>query len=165
MLPICRILHYLFPQHCSQRIKVPVAGPGKCGRPRRSRGRAAVVRRIFAEFIAGRGRDAIAENLTRDGIACPSAPGRNSHRCGVAWSKSAVRVILTNPRYTGRQVWSRQRKDEVLIDVADVALGHTTKMRWNEAGQWIYSEQVTHPAIIDEQTFARAQEVLVGRRH
>jgi site-specific DNA recombinase len=35
-------------------------------------------------------------------------------------------------------VWNRQRKDEVLIDVQDVALGHTTKMRWNEAGKWIY---------------------------
>jgi site-specific DNA recombinase len=31
------------------------------------------------------------------------------HRAGLAWSKGAVRVILTNPRYTGRQVWNRQR--------------------------------------------------------
>jgi recombinase len=31
----------------------------------------------------------------------------------------AVRAILMNPRYTGRQVWNRQRKDEVLIDVHD----------------------------------------------
>ncbi|WP_442931225.1 recombinase family protein [Micromonospora sp. NBC_00389] len=41
----------------------------------------------------------------------------------MAWSKSAVRVILTNPRYTGRQVWKKQRTDEVLLDVDDVALG------------------------------------------
>jgi site-specific DNA recombinase len=89
------------------------------------------VLRIFAEFLAGFGIYAIAQRLTADGIPCPSAhdPGRNRHRCGIAWSKSAVRVILTNPRYTGRQVWNRQRKDEVLIDVHDVALGHTTKMR------------------------------------
>jgi site-specific DNA recombinase len=127
---------------------------------------AAVVRRIFAEFLSGVGLYAIAEHLTRDGIPCPSAhdPGRNKHRCGIAWSKYAIRAILTNPRYTGRQVWNRQRKDEVLIDVADVALGHMTKMRWNEAGKWIYSEQVVHPPIIDAETFEHAQQVIESRR-
>ena len=126
---------------------------------------AAVVVRIFAEFLAGAGIYAIAEGLTRDGIPCPSAhdPGRNRHRCGIAWSKSAVRAILTNPRYTGRQVWNRQRKDEVLIDVHDVALGHTTKMRWNEKGKWIYSEEPVHPAIISPQTFQQAQDILAAR--
>src|SRR6266496_542966 len=124
-----------------------------------------VVVRIFAEFLADAGIYAIAEGLTRDGIPCPSAhdPGRNRHRCGIAWSKGAVRAILTNPRYTGRQVWNRQRKDEVLLDVHDVALGHTTKMRWNEAGKWIYSEEVVHPPIIDAETFQRAQDVLAAR--
>ena len=79
---------------------------------------ATVVQRIFAEFIAGRGLFAIAEGLTRDGIPSPSAHDRerNSHRSGIAWSKSAIRAILNNPRCTGRQVWNRQRKDEVLID-------------------------------------------------
>src|SRR4051794_31165318 len=83
-----------------------------------------VVQRIFEEFLSGRGLFAIAEGLTADGIPCPSAHdrARNRHRCGVAWAKSAVRVILTNLRYTGRQVWNKQRKDEVLIDVDDVAL-------------------------------------------
>jgi site-specific DNA recombinase len=126
---------------------------------------AAVVQRIFTEFLAGYGIYAIAERLTRDGIPCPSAhdPGRNRHRCGIAWSKGAIRVILTNPRYTGRQVWNRQRKDEVLIDVTDVALGHMTKMRWNEQDKWIYSQQITHPPIISEQRFAQAQQILAGR--
>jgi hypothetical protein len=44
-------------------------------------------------------------------------------------------MILPNPRYTGRQVWNKQRKDEVLIDVEDVASGHATKMQWNEPRQ------------------------------
>ncbi len=126
---------------------------------------AAVVQRIFAEFLAGRGIFAIAERLTRDGIPCPSAhdPGRNRHRCGVAWSKGAIRAILTNPRYTGRQVWNRQRKDEVLLDITDVTLGHTTKMRWNPQDKWIYSQQITHPALISDDDFARAQQILAGR--
>ncbi|QIS16915.1 hypothetical protein F5544_24215 [Nocardia arthritidis] len=71
---------------------------------------------------------AIAQRRTADGVQCPSAYDRqgNRHRCGVAWSKSAVRVILTNPRYTGHEVWNKQRKQESLIDVEDVALGHDT---------------------------------------
>lgn len=57
------------------------------------------MRRIFAEFVFGRGLFAIAEGLTRDEILCPSAydPARNRHRSGIAWSKGAVRAILTNP--------------------------------------------------------------------
>lgn len=119
---------------------------------------APVVRRIFAEYLAGRGLKAIAESLTRDGIPSPSAydPDRNEHRCGIAWSWSAVGAIA-NPRYTGRQVRNKQRKDEVLIDVTDVALGHMTKMRWNEPGKWIWSEHSAHEPLIDVETFERAQ--------
>ncbi|MFE9914806.1 recombinase family protein [Micromonospora sp. NPDC005553] len=88
---------------------------------------------------------AIAEALTSNHVPCPSAHdrARNPHRSGIAWSKSAVRVILTNPRYTGRQVWNKQRTDEVLLDVDDVALGHTGVMRWNPRDKWVVSKD--HP--------------------
>jgi site-specific DNA recombinase len=126
---------------------------------------AAVVRRIFADFAEGFGIYAIAERLTADGIPCPSAhdPARNPHRCGLAWSKGAVRTILANPRYTGRQVWNKQRKDEVLLDVNDVALGHVSKMRWNDDTRWVYSDRVVHPPIIDDQTFEQARLVLAAK--
>ena len=73
---------------------------------------APVVVRIFEEYVSGKGLYAIARGLTEDGIPSPSAhdPARNRHRVagrGV-WAKSAVRAILKNPRYTGRQVWNRQ---------------------------------------------------------
>ncbi|MEU0510083.1 recombinase family protein [Amycolatopsis sp. NPDC006125] len=73
---------------------------------------APVVQRIFHEYLSRIGVFAIAQRLTADGIPCPSAydRGRNQHRSGVAWSKSAVRTILTNPRYTGHEVWNKQRK-------------------------------------------------------
>jgi site-specific DNA recombinase len=124
-----------------------------------------VVRRIFAEYIAGKSLKAIAEGLTHDGIPSPSAydPDRNKHRCGIAWSWSAVAAILANPRYTGRQVWNKQRKDEVLLDVEDVALGNVTKMRWNEPGQWIWSERPAHEPLIGVETFERAQAVRRAR--
>jgi len=85
---------------------------------------APVVVRIFAEYLDGRGLFAIAEGLTRDHIPSPSQydHARNRHRTGEGWSKAAVRAILANPRYTGRQVWNKQCKEEVLLDVHEVAL-------------------------------------------
>ncbi|MFD0884120.1 recombinase family protein, partial [Streptosporangium algeriense] len=149
----------------------PHPNPGKAADGKRLRGlepdpvTSEVVRRIFREFRWGRGIYAIAEGLIRDGVLCPSAydPARNRHREGAAWSKGAVRAILTNPRYTGRQVWNKQRKDEVLIDVHDVALGHMTKQRWNDADQWIWSEQITHEPLVSLEEFQQAQEILAGR--
>jgi site-specific DNA recombinase len=118
-----------------------------------------VVRRIFAEYLAGRGLKAIAEGLTSDDMPSPSAydPKRNSHRCGIAWSYGAVRAILDNPRYTGRQVWNKQPKSEQLIDVNDVALGHATKQTWNEPGKWIWSKETVHQSLIDTGTFEQVQ--------
>jgi hypothetical protein len=55
-------------------------------------------------------------------------------------------------------------KDEVVIDVHDGALGHTTKQRWNDADQWICSVQIVHPPIIDDATVAQAQDILTARR-
>jgi len=130
---------------------------------------APVVQRIFAEYIGGAGIYRIAEALTGDGILSPSAhdPARNRHRVssGGAWSKQAVRSILTNPRYTGRQVWNRQRRDEVLIDVEDVALGHETRMRWNPEADWVWSEHETHPAIVTVDDFDTVRDIFAaGRR-
>ncbi|WP_239342452.1 recombinase family protein, partial [Frankia sp. CiP3] len=118
-----------------------------------------IIARIFREYATGRGLYAIAEGLTADGIPSPSAhdPVRNPHRTGIAWSKAALRAILTNPRYTGRQVWNRQRKDEVLLDVEDVALGYETRMRWNDPDVWIYSAAAVHPPLVDDETFAQVQ--------
>jgi len=57
---------------------------------------AAVVVRIYHEYLAGAGIYAIAERLTRDAIPSPSAadPARNAHRHRSAWGKSTVRMIL-----------------------------------------------------------------------
>lgn len=41
----------------------------------------------------------------------------------------------------------------MLLDVHDVNLNHITKMRWNDDSKWIYSDQVVHPPIIDDQIF------------
>jgi hypothetical protein len=51
----------------------------------------------------------------------------------------------------------------VLIDVDDVALGHTTKLRWNDTAAWIWSEKIVHPPIIDRDIFEQVQVMVRGR--
>jgi site-specific DNA recombinase len=48
--------------------------------------------------------------------------------------------------------------------VNDVALGHTTKMRWNDASSWILSEDVIHPPVISEEIFRQAEARMADRR-
>ncbi|WP_084556233.1 recombinase family protein [Couchioplanes caeruleus] len=122
---------------------------------------APVVRRIFAMYLAGAGIFAIAEALTRDGIPSPSAadPARNRHRTGEGWAKSAIKAILANPRYTGRQVWNKQRKDEILLDVDDVGLGYQTRMRWNDTDKWVWSDSIAQEPLVSVADFEAAQGV------
>lgn len=121
---------------------------------------APIVERIFRDYLAGMGLHAIAEALTLEGVPCPSAadPARNRHRRGTAWAKTAVRAILRNPRYTGRQVWNRQRRDEVLLDVDDVAAGHVSRLRWNDRADWVWSTEEAHPPLVSVEIFTRAQQ-------
>lgn len=127
---------------------------------------APVVARIFKTFIAGAGIKAIATELTDEGILSPSAsdPSRNQHRGSShgAWGQSAVRTILKNPRYTGFQVWARQRKDEVLLDVEDVAAGHVTKMRWNPEDEWQWSREPAHKALVSMEDWKAAQDIFTA---
>jgi site-specific DNA recombinase len=64
---------------------------------------------------------------------------------------------LGNPRYTGYQVWGRQRRDEILLDIDDVAAGHASRRRWNPPTQWIWSAQPAHQALVSRQTFDAVQ--------
>jgi DNA invertase Pin-like site-specific DNA recombinase len=127
---------------------------------------APVVQRIFADFLAGQGIKAIATALTHEGIPSPSAadPERNRHRTAGhgAWGQSAVRAILKNPRYTGYEVWARQRKDEVLLDIDDVAAGHVTKQRWNPEEAWQWSREPAHPALVSRDDWEAAQNVFTA---
>lgn len=126
---------------------------------------APVVKRIFGLFVDGLGYYAIAEQLTRDGVPSPAAhdPARNPHRDGRAWNKHAVRAILQNPRYTGYQVWNRQRRDEVLLDVQDVAAGYTTRLRWNQPDAWVWSATPAHEPLLSREVFDAAQAIISSR--
>ena len=123
---------------------------------------APVVRRIFDMYIAGAGYKQIATTLTDDGVPSPSAHDqtRNSHRPGHAWAMSAVRAILTNPRYLGYHVSGRTRKVDVLVDPELPALGHVTRQQWQERSDWVTASVPSYEALVDEATWHRAQAVL-----
>jgi hypothetical protein len=57
-----------------------------------------------------------------------------------SWSTQAVRATLRNPKYLGHQVWGQ----------------HHHARRAPHAG-WIISPSPTHPALVDQHTFAAAQ--------
>ena len=56
------------------------------------------------------------------------------------WSAKAVRRIVTNPKYVGRQVWAR-----------------TVSGRPAPVEQWITSRPHAHEPLVDDRTFHRAQ--------
>jgi site-specific DNA recombinase len=120
---------------------------------------------IFAQRLAGHSMARIARALNDAGIACPSAadPERNRHRSAQAWTLHTVRAILANPRYTGRQVWNRQRTDTDLIDPANTGLGHRQVQRWNLPEGWVISARPAHPAIVSEADYIAAQDLSLRR--
>ena len=67
---------------------------------------------------------------------------------------------MRNPRYTGRQVWNKQRKDEILLDVNDVARGYETRLRWNDTEQWVWSDTIAQEPLVSAGDFEAAQAIM-----
>jgi site-specific DNA recombinase len=126
---------------------------------------APVVRWMFTQRLAGHSAARITRALNDAGIPCPSAadPGRNPHRTGVGWTLRTVAAVLANPRYTGRQVWNRQRTDFDLADPANTGLGHKQVQRWNLPEGWVISKHPAHAALVSEADFIAAQDSAAPR--
>jgi DNA invertase Pin-like site-specific DNA recombinase len=126
---------------------------------------APVVSWMFAQRLAGHSAARITRALNDAGVPCPSAadPGRNPHRTGAAWTLRTVAAILANPRYTGRQVWNRQRTDFDLVDPANTGLGHKQVQRWNLPEGWVISRHPAHAALVSEADFIKTQDTAAAR--
>jgi len=126
---------------------------------------APVVVWMFAQRLAGHSAARITRALNDAAVPCPSAadPKRNPHRSGARWTLRTVAAILANPRYTGRQVWNRQRTDFDLADPANTALGHRQVQRWNLPEGWVISRRPAHPALVSEADFIAAQDITARR--
>ncbi|PWR16386.1 recombinase family protein [Micromonospora sicca] len=119
------------------------------------------VRWIFEQRLAGYSVASIARALNDRGVPCPSDadPARNRHRSGQRWMLTTVAAILANPRYTGRQVWNRQRTDHDGIEPDCTIARHHQIQRWNAAPQWVISRQTAHPPLVTEEQFVAAQAI------
>jgi DNA invertase Pin-like site-specific DNA recombinase len=106
---------------------------------------------IFAQRLAGHSVAGIARSLNEQAVRCPSGvdPDRNRHRSGDGWTLRTVPAILTNPRYTGRQVWNRQRTSTTAQD----------SPRWAPTKDWVISKRVAHAPLVSEGDFIAAQAI------
>jgi hypothetical protein len=90
-----------------------------------------VVRWVFAQRLAGHSVARIARERGGHpvpvGVGPRAEPAPHGHQVDAGHGHP----ILKNPRYTGHQVWNRQRTDKDLADPADVSLGHKSVQRWN----------------------------------
>lgn len=102
--------------------------------------RAAVVRRIFADTLAGKGQHQIAADLTAEGVP--------TWRGGVGWHRTYVRKIVDNPAVVG----------DLLPHVTErQSGGGRLRRRVGDPVPGYY------PAVIDIETWNRAR-ALVGQR-
>ena len=122
---------------------------------------AAVVRRIFKMCTEGKGAAEIAKTLMNEGLLNPSAykyekgimtkkrPMKDPHM----WNATVIHKILDAPEYLGMTVnfktWSKSYKDN--------------KSRWNPEEKRLVFEN-THPAIIDEGTWAIVRKMRQTKR-
>ena len=80
-----------------------------------------VIRRIFAQVLAGYTLRYVSEHLTADGVPTPSAYHLSrgwrtpqSGRPAPKWSHATVHNVLANPAYSGRYVGFRTQKQTVM---------------------------------------------------
>lgn len=105
---------------------------------------ALIIQEIFARFLAGEGKQAIADNLTDRQI--PTRFGNTR------WNIAGVHYILTNERYCG----------DALLQKTFTS-GFPTRKQRNHGQVNQYYALDTHPAIISEATFRAAQELIRKR--
>lgn len=117
---------------------------------------ASVVRRIFAMYISGIGKQKIARILTREGVLCPSAYKelngahyKNGNRTAY-WTYSTINSILHKEIYIGNMVQGTKHQ---------VMRGRQNRVNRED---WIVVEN-THEPIIDMETWNKAQQLLTRR--
>ncbi|MCD8076627.1 MAG: recombinase family protein [Lachnospiraceae bacterium] len=120
---------------------------------------AEVVRKVFSLYIGGCGKNSIAKTLNAEGIICPSAYKkrngenyRNMNRLESTeyWTYSTINRMLQNEMYIGNMVQGTR------------AQRMRGKQRMLDKDEWIIVRN-THEAIIDEDTWKKAQSLLKRR--
>lgn len=111
---------------------------------------AEIVRYIFREFLKGRGKLDIANELNGRGVVRSSDRRiSNTNGCG-AWYVDTIFYTLTNVTYTGDQVWHKTCKTDVLPYRKEKNKGQKPK----------YIAENCCPAIISKADFEKAQQLI-----
>jgi DNA invertase Pin-like site-specific DNA recombinase len=106
---------------------------------------AEVVRMVFADYLAGLGGKRIADKLRAMGV--PTVFGGK-------WTADRVASIIKNEKYTGNSLLQKC-----------FTVDHLTKLRKVNRGELpMYYSEDTHPAIISQDTFDKAQAIMASRR-
>ncbi|MEV1078741.1 recombinase family protein [Streptomyces sp. NPDC050211] len=112
-----------------------------------------VVSRCFVWRVAEElGYRQIADLLNADLLAYPPPVPVDVGRAAGRWTRSSVREVLTNPKYTGHMVWNRRARKG------------NGRNRLNPVEEWVWSTTPAHAALVDLETFVRAQEVAERRQ-
>ena len=122
------------------------AVPGSPGEHVINEREAEVVRRVFADYVAGRTPREIAAQLNAEGIAGPRGGKWNSSTLN--GSRARQNGLLQNRLYIGEIVWNRQRF------IKDPSTGKRVS-RLNPEAEWLRAD-APHLAIVNPATFARA---------
>ena len=132
---------------------------------------AAVVKRVFNEFLNGKGKLTIARDLNRDGIPCPSLYKelngfnyKNANKLDSTrqWTYSTVNKVLHNRIYTGAMVQGKSklskfdRECKVFDDNDNIRI----KTKQIEEDKWFVVEN-THEPIISNDEFEIASLVII----
>jgi len=122
---------------------------------------AAIMRRIFNEFVSGDSARMISERLNQEGFDCPRfyhakyaggqtpKPNENNN-----WGSTSIFQMLKNQAYIGNMIQGKRQ----------VASFKTKKRRNVDPENWITVEG-THEPIIDRELWDRAQKRLDSKGH
>ena len=105
---------------------------------------AEIVKRIYADFLSGKGIEAIMKSLNESGVLTQQ---------GFAWHRSAVMRILRNYTYTGNLLLQTKYRENHLTKKTLVNRGELPQ----------YHATDTHEAIIDMATFEAVQAEITRR--
>ena len=118
---------------------------GPDGKPEIVEDEAEIIRSIYRDFLAGRSRKLIADALTAAEIPTPMGKA--------LWSSSTVASILRNEKYMGSALLQKTFVSDCIAHRVEVNVGQLPQ----------YFVEDSHPAIIDKDTWNRAQEELARR--
>jgi len=108
-----------------------------------------IVKIIFKMYVEGSGAGNISKYLNSLGY---------KSKTGISFEGSSILNILKNPVYIGKVTW---KKKEIKKSISPNKIKDA---RTRDISEWIIAKG-KHEALIDEDTYYRAQEILKGRYH